>query len=94
MSKNNKTLWIIGIIALLVFMSSNKETQSCCGGCSGTVIGLESSSGHTTITNGHMHDFIVDIDGDGETSLNGGHQHLIFSFQVMPADGHTHELAR
>lgn len=43
---------------------------------------------------GHSHNFVVDNDGNGKTSVVNGHYHMIESYYIIPSDmdAHDHDL--
>ena len=55
---------------------------------------LGKETGSTTSVNDHIHGYRVDKEGNGETSYNEAHKHIITNFIVQEAHGHIHELVR
>jgi len=54
------------------------------------------SKGSTSEENGHAHTYVVDEDGNGETSSDGKgpHIHKIKGHKLSEAEGHTHTLEK
>ncbi len=51
--------------------------------------------GTTSTDAGHSHFYNVDASGNGKTSTDGKHLHLIEDWKVLPsADGHVHTIPR
>ena len=56
-------------------------------------------SGSTTLDDDHWHNFEVDVNGDGMTTITvpesfEPHFHVVSNFKVDTENGHTHELNR
>ncbi len=50
--------------------------------------------GSTTVNDEHSHTYSMNPEGNGRTTYNDGHTHIIINFTVQENDGHTHELIR
>ena len=51
-------------------------------------------TGTTGETDKHVHSVNLDDDGNGKTATVSGHSHDVVEFEVMEADGHSHELTK
>jgi hypothetical protein len=61
-----------------------------------TVVNLfsDNSTDTTDIVTGHSHDVLVNAKGDGQTSEDDGHYHMIVNGVVSEQAGHTHSVTR
>ncbi len=50
------------------------------------------TSGKTSTSDNHSHEYRTNSTGDGVTSREDNHTHQIKDYKVMPAEGHTHDL--
>lgn len=46
----------------------------------------------TSETDGHDHEVVLDLGGNGTTSTEGDHAHEVSAWEVQEADGHDHAL--
>jgi len=57
-----------------------------------TMANLFKVFGFTTFDNNHAHEFQLNGDRFGATSVDNGHFHMIVDGEVQEADGHTHRI--
>ena len=55
---------------------------------------IKDFTGTTGETDKHVHSVNLDDDGNGKTATVSGHSHDVVEFEVMEADGHSHELTK
>lgn len=73
----------IVIAILILFVGLSRKVPMCETNC---------ITGVTSVDDGSTHTFSVDADGNGMTSINGGHKHNIETWIVETIAKHNHNL--